>query len=163
MKQNDEQMTQGNGLVDSDEPMYPVTVDGETLELTLEQLIAAAEKGLSRMNQQAQMEETDGMSQMPEMAGNAGEQNGESEGYRRFQEAYPTVRPTEIPEQVWAQAGETGDLLEAYRLYEIMQLRQEIADLRMNQKNRERDVGSARSDGESTITDPIILALMGKG
>ncbi len=141
---------EAEALVDSDEPMYPVTVDGETLELTLEQLIAAAEQGLSRMNEQAGKEP---MEEVP----------AESQAYRRFMQAYPDVKPTEIPEQVWTQANQTGDLLEAYRMYEIMQLRQEIADLRMNQKNRERDVGSARSDGESKITDPIILALMGKG
>ena len=35
--------------------------------------------------------------------------------------------------------------------------------LRKNADNRRMDVGSARSDGENTITDPIILALMGKG
>ena len=163
MKQNENPMAPETGLVDSEEPMYPVTVDGETMELTLEQLIAAAEQGLSRMNQQAQRDEMGGM---PPVAGAENPEmmpEGDSEGYRRFQQAYPDVRPTEIPEQVWAQAGQTGDLLEAYRLHEIMQLRQEIADLRMNQKNRERDVGSARSDGESMITDPIILALMGKG
>ena len=48
-------------------------------------------------------------------------------------------------------------------MFEIAQLRQELADMKLNQKNRERDVGSARSDGESRITDPIILALLGKG
>ena len=74
---------------------------------------------------------------------------------------FPTA--TEKEASVWEQANRTGDLLEAYRVFEIAQLRQELADLKLNQKNRERDVGSARSDGESRITDPIILALLGKG
>lgn len=51
----------------------------------------------------------------------------------------------------------------AYRAFEIRKLREELEQLRKNADNRRMDVGSARSDGENTITDPIILALMGKG
>ena len=134
-----------------------VMVDGEEMQLTLEQLIAAAEQGLSRANQSAR---ADGMAgSQPGMTADG--QNGDV--YGRFLQAYPDVCPTDIPESVWEQANRTGDLLEAYRVFEIAQLRQELADLKLNQKNRERDVGSARSDGESRITDPIILALLGKG
>ena len=150
---NKEQMQpQQAAMTDSDEPLYAVNVDGETMELTLEQLIAAAEQGLSRANQQAQAESA----AMP----TAGE---DGQPYSRFLNAYPEVRPMDIPEEVWQEANRTGDLLEAYRVYEISKLRQELEDLRMNRKNREMDVGSARSDGENKMTDPIILALMGKG
>ena len=45
-------------LTDSEEQLYTVMVDGEEMQLTLEQLIAAAEQGLSRANQSAR---TDGM------------------------------------------------------------------------------------------------------
>ena len=38
-----------------------------------------------------------------------------------------------------------------------------VEELKKNAENRKMDVGSARSDGENNITDPIILALMGKG
>ncbi len=137
-------------LTDSEEQMYAVNVDGETIELTLEQLIAAAEQGLSKMNLTAQQEE------LP-----AGQP--QDSAYGRFAGAYPDMKPTDIPEEVWQEAERTGDLLGAYRLYEIRQLRQELEDLKTNQKNRALDVGSARSDGQSRITDPIILALMGKG
>ncbi|MGN1014445.1 MAG: hypothetical protein ACI4PM_03695 [Butyricicoccus sp.] len=153
---NREQMNAQQGaLTDSDEPLYAVTVDGETMELTLEQLIAAAEQGLSRANQQAQA----GM--MPQQSAPETGENGQT--YSRFLNAYPDVRPMDIPEEVWQEANRTGDLLEAYRVYEIAKLRQELEDLRTNRQNREFDVGSARSDGENRITDPIILALMGKG
>ena len=144
-------------LTDSEEQLYTVMVDGEEMQLTLEQLIAAAEQGLSRANQSAR---ADGMAGgQPGMTAEG--QSGDV--YNRFLQAYPDVCPTDIPESVWEQANRTGDLLEAYRVFEIAQLRQELADLKLNQKNRERDVGSARSDGESRITDPIILALLGKG
>ena len=142
-------------LTDSEEQLYTVMVDGEEMQLTLEQLIAAAEQGLSRANQSAR---ADGMAgSQPGMTADG--QSGDV--YNRFLQAYPDVCPTDIPESVWEQANRTGDLLEAYRVFEIAQLRQELADMKLNQKNRERDVGSARSDGESRITDPIILALLG--
>jgi hypothetical protein len=141
--------TENTMPADSEQPLYTVNVDGQPLELTLEQLVAAAEQGLSRANESALQD------------GRAGGANGTP--YDRFLQAYPEVRPTDIPDSVWEQANRTGDLLEAYRIFEIAQLRQELEDCRLNRQNRERDVGSARSDGESRITDPIILALMGKG
>ncbi|MDO5547732.1 MAG: hypothetical protein Q4F79_04515 [Eubacteriales bacterium] len=147
---------QDNLPMDSDEPLYTVNVDGQPMELTLEQLIAAAEQGLSRANEAARQ---DGMAAPEGAAGGA----PDNAVYNRFLQAYPEVHPTDIPESVWEQANRTGDLLEAYRIFEIAQLRQQLEDLKINQTNRERDVGSARSDGESRITDPIILALMGKG
>ena len=148
----------GNPMpMDSDEQLFTINVDGQPMELTLEQLIAAAEQGLSRANEAAGQEGA--------VPGTPSEANGaaDNSAYSRFLQAYPEVHPMDIPESVWEQANRTGDLLEAYRIFEIAQLRQELEDLKLNQKNRARDVGSARSDGESRITDPIILALMGKG
>ena len=69
----------------------------------------------------------------------------------------------ELTLEVWDDANRSGDLLGAYRAFEIRKLREELEQLRKNADNRRMDVGSARSDGENTITDPIILALMGKG
>ena len=59
-RQNTEMPAQKNDpmLTDSEEQLYTVMVDGEEMQLTLEQLIAAAEQGLSRANQSAR---TDGM------------------------------------------------------------------------------------------------------
>ena len=137
-------------LMDSDEQTYTVTVDGQKVELTLEQLIAAAEQGLSKINDTARQNQT------------MGEQsNGHI--YQAFLDEYPNIRPDEIPPEVWDEANRSGDLLGAYRVYEIKKLREELENFRKNADNRKMDVGSARSDGENTITDPIILALMGKG
>ncbi len=143
------------------EPTYAVTVDGQTLELTLEQLIAAAEQGLSRANDAAKTGPAGGM---PE------QMNGAMRGpfaqpnvYQSFLSAYPDINAQDIPPEVWDEANRSGDLLDAYRAYEIRKLREELEQLRKNADNRRMDVGSARSDGENNITDPIILALMGKG
>ena len=145
MQMNNTQMPQAakNQQLQDTEQTYAVTVDGQTLELTLEQLIAAAEQGLSRANDAAKRSQNGG-------------QGGQSNVYQSFLSAYPDVNAQDIPPEVWDDANRSGDLLGAYRAFEIRKLRK-------NADNRRMDVGSARSDGENTITDPIILALMGKG
>ena len=52
--------------------------------------------------------------------------------------------------------------MSAYRKWEIAELRDELAALEMNQKNRRAAVGPAQSDGEPTGVDPVTLALLGK-
>lgn len=60
MHMNNTQMPQAakNQQPQDTEQTYAVTVDGQTLELTLEQLIAAAEQGLSRANDAAKRSRT---------------------------------------------------------------------------------------------------------
>ena len=149
MQMNNTQMPQAakNQQPQDTEQTYAVTVDGQTLELTLEQLITAAEQGLSRANDAAKRSQN----------------GGQSNVYQSFLSAYPDINAQDIPSEVWDDANRTGDLLGAYRAFEIRNLREELEQLRKNADNRRMDVGSARSDGENTITDPIILALMGKG
>lgn len=143
------------------EQTYAVTVDGQTLELNLEQLIAAAERGLSRANDAAKNGQSEEMS--AQMAGAMRGQFTQPNVYQSFLSAYPDINAQDIPPEVWDEANRSGDLLGAYRAYEISKLREELEQLRKNADNRRMDVGSARSDGENNITDPIILALMGKG
>ena len=152
MQMNNTQMSQAakNQQPQDTEQTYAVTVDGQTLELTLEQLIAAAEQGLSRANDAAKRSQNGG-------------QGGQSNVYQSFLSAYPDINAQDIPPEVWDDANRSGGLLGAYRAFEIRKLREELEQLRKNADNRRMDVGSARSDGENTITDPIILALMGKG
>lgn len=52
--------------------------------------------------------------------------------------------------------------MSAYRKWEIAELRDELAALEMNQKNRRAAVGPAQSDGEPVGVDPVTLALLGK-
>ena len=121
---------------------YPVEVDGE-------ELIDAAAQGLSKRN--AYIRRNRAANAMP---------NGQI--YAAFVEEYPDVRPEDIPQQVWEWARQEGSLVSAYRKWEIAELRDELAALEMNQKNRRSAVGPAQSDGEPTGVDPVTLALLGK-
>lgn len=128
---------------------YPVEVDGDIVELTLEELIDAAAQGLSKRN--AYIRRNRAANAMP---------NGQI--YAAFVEEYPDVRPEDIPQQVWEWAQQEGSLVSAYRKWEIAELRDELAALEMNQKNRRAAIGPAQSDGEPVGADPVTLALLGK-
>ena len=128
---------------------FPAPVDGQTVELTLEQLIEAASLGLSKQNAYARRNRA--ANGMP---------NGQI--YAAFVEEYPDVRPEEIPQQVWQWAQQEGSLVSAYRKWEILELKDELAALEMNQKNRRAAVGPAQSDGEPAGVDPVTLALLGR-
>ena len=111
---------------------YPVEVDGDIVELTLEELIEAAAQGLSKRN--AYIRRNRAANAMP---------NGQI--YAAFVEEYPDVRPEDIPQQVWEWAQQEGSLVSAYRKWEIAELRDELAALEMNQKNRRAAVGRSRT------------------
>ena len=128
---------------------FPVPVDGQMVELTLEELIEAASLGLSKQN--AYVRRNRAAAGMP---------NGQI--YAAFVEEYPEVRPDEIPQQVWEWAQQEGSLVSAYRKWEILTLRDELAALEMNRKNRRAAVGTAQSDGEPTGVDPVTMALLGR-
>ena len=67
-----------------------------------------------------------------------------------FLEAYPDIRDFEheIPTEVWEKVRGGESLLPAYRAFENEQLRAEVEQLRQNEKNRERAVGSMTGAGE---------------
>lgn len=70
-----------------------------------------------------------------------------------FLAEYPDVDPKDIPHEVWAEFGETMDLVGSYRKHEIKQLRKENETLKQNQKNKERSTGSRRTAGATTPKD----------
>ena len=128
---------------------FPVPVDGQVVELTLDELIQAASLGLSRQN--AYVRRNRAAAGMP---------NGQI--YAAFVEEYPDVRPEDIPQQVWEWAQQEGSLVSAYRKWEILTLKDELAAMEMNRKNRRAAVGPAQSDGEPAGVDPVTLALLGR-
>lgn len=128
---------------------YPVPVDGQMVELTLDELIQAASLGLSKQN--AYIRRNRAANGIP---------NGQI--YAAFVEEYPDVRPEDIPQQVWEWAQQEGSLVSAYRKWEILELKDELAAMEMNQKNRRAAVGPAQSDGEPAGVDPVTLALLGR-
>ena len=139
----------GDPAAQGGQQTFPVPVDGEMRQLTLEELIQAASLGLSKQN--AYIRRNRAANGMP---------NGQI--YAAFVEEYPDVRPDEIPPQVWEWAQQEGSLVSAYRKWEILTLKDELAALEMNQKNRRAAVGPAQSDGEPAGVDPVTLALLGK-
>ncbi len=139
----------GDPTAQGSQQTFPVPVDGEMRQLTLEELIQAASLGLSKQN--AYIRRNRAANGMP---------NGQI--YAAFVEEYPDVRPDEIPPQVWEWAQQEGSLVSAYRKWEILTLKDELAALEMNQKNRRAAVGPAQSDGEPAGVDPVTLALLGK-
>lgn len=79
-----------------------------------------------------------------------------------FLAEFPDVKAADIPQEVWQQSRETGDLAGAYRKYansqkdnEIAQLKQELETLKLNQKNKDRSTGSRKSVGATTPKDPF--------
>lgn len=128
---------------------FPVPVDGQTVELTLDELIQAASLGLSKQN--AYVRRNRAANGIP---------NGQI--YAAFVEEYPDVRPEDIPQQVWEWAQQEGSLVSAYRKWEILELKDELAAMEMNRKNRRAAVGPAQSDGEPAGVDPVTLALLGR-
>nr|WP_297170983.1 hypothetical protein [uncultured Agathobaculum sp.] len=128
---------------------FPVPVDGQTVELTIDELIQAASLGLSKQNAYVRRNRAA-----------AGMTNGQI--YAAFVEEYPDVRPEDIPQQVWQWAQQEGSLVSAYRKWEILTLKDELEAMEMNQKNRRAAVGPAQSDGEPAGVDPVTLALLGR-
>ena len=139
----------GDPTAQAGQQTFPVPVDGTIRELTLEELLEAASLGLSKQN--AYIRRNRAANTMP---------NGQI--YAAFVEEYPDVKPEDIPPQVWEWAQQEGSLVSAYRKWEILELKDELAALEMNQKNRHAAVGPAQSDGEPAGVDPVTLALLGK-
>lgn len=79
-----------------------------------------------------------------------------------FLHRFPNVKAEEIPESVWEEVRQTGDLVGAYvrhqeseKATEIQKLKDEIETLKQNQKNAERSAGSSRSAGNKSTKSTI--------
>lgn len=75
-----------------------------------------------------------------------------SKSIQRFIKAYPDVKATDVPPEVWKDYREhRADLVDCYQLYENKKLKDEIKSLKQNQKNKERSTGSKKSAGKKTV------------
>lgn len=108
-------------------------------------------KELSEDDARAQVRAKHGKKQeaKPEKA----EENSKQEAIRRFIALYPGMKSDSIPQSVWDEADRIGDLIGPYQKYEAQKLREEIATLKQNKKNRERSTGSRRTAGATTPKD----------
>lgn len=81
------------------------------------------------------------------------EEEKRQDAIHRFIALYPGVKSEDIPQSVWDEAERMGDLIGPYQKYESQKLRDEIAQLKQNTKNRERSTGSRRTVGATTPRD----------
>ena len=81
--------------------------------------------------------------------------------YEAFVDAYPDVRPEDIPSQVWQRFRTHGDLVRAYAQYENEQLRGQLLTLRQNSENAARRVGSVAGDAHTPQRDAFLEGLLG--
>ena len=79
-----------------------------------------------------------------------------------FVRRFPEVKAEEIPESVWAEVRQTGDLVGAYvrhmeskKADEIQKLKDEIEILKQNAENAKRSAGSSRSAGNKSNKSTI--------
>jgi len=78
----------------------------------------------------------------------------EQKMYLEFLEAYPNVKPEEVPVEVWQEVAKGRNLLDSYVRYENKRLKDEMAKFQQQQqvqqanaKNAENSTGSAKSQG----------------
>ena len=80
----------------------------------------------------------------------------EQEMYLEFLDAYPDVKPEDIPAEVWQEVKEGRSLLDAYVRYENKRLKDEMAKFQQQQQNQQANqtnaassTGSARDIGSA--------------
>lgn len=74
----------------------------------------------------------------------------------RFMREYPGVKYEDIPKEVWDEANQTGELVAAYRGYELRQLKAENEKLKQaakNERNAQRSTGPLKSTGSGQKKD----------
>lgn len=85
-----------------------------------------------------------------------------------FAKKYKDVDPKSIPQEVWDAVASGESLVSAYGNYQAKQterenekLRAEIAALKKNKENREKSIGSMKTDGQQKGKDPFLEGLFG--
>lgn len=87
----------------------------------------------------------------PEVDMNAVIQQIRKQSFQEFAQAYPDVKPADIPQEVWQDMEKTNNLLASYIKYEAKKIKDENAVLKKNAENKSRSVGSMKSSGNSTL------------
>ena len=82
------------------------------------------------------------------------EQNARiQEDIRRFQAAFPDVKPADIPAEVWEEVGKGKTLTEVWAMRENARLRAEMEAERKNKTNAQRSTGSRQTAGAADAQD----------
>lgn len=85
----------------------------------------------------------------------------------RFLKLYKNVDPGTIPKEVWDDVRNGETLVSAYGRYENRQLaesnrklQESINALKQNEKNKQKSIGSAKTEGKETAKDPFLEYLL---
>lgn len=96
-----------------------------------------------------------------------GQELARQQDIERFLKLYKDVDPNTIPKEVWddVRGGET--LVSAYGRYENRQLaesnrklQESLNALKQNEKNKQKSIGSAKTEGKETAKDPFLEYLL---
>jgi hypothetical protein len=86
----------------------------------------------------------------------------ESKMYSDFLEAYPDVKPEDIPTEVWKEVKSGRNLLDAYVRHENKQLKEQLTKFQTqtqiqqaNEKNAEISTGAVKNTQKQTAKDPF--------
>lgn len=85
----------------------------------------------------------------------------------RFLKLYKDVDPGQIPKEVWDDVRNGETLVSAYGRYENRQLaennrklQESINAMKQNEKNKQKSIGSAKTEGKETAKDPFLEYLL---
>lgn len=92
-----------------------------------------------------------------------GQELARQQDIERFLKLYKDVDPNTIPKEVWDDVRNGETLVSAYGRYENRQLaesnrklQESINALKQNEKNKQKSIGSAKTEGKETARDPFL-------
>lgn len=81
--------------------------------------------------------------------------------FNRFIVEYPDVKATDIPEEVWQRFRDGMDLTASYAIYENKALKNQVKQLKQNEINKQKSVGSVKGDSSEANADAFLEGLFG--
>lgn len=92
-----------------------------------------------------------------------GQELARQQDIERFLKIYKDVDPNTIPKEVWDDVRNGETLVSAYGRYENRQLaesnrklQESLNALKQNEKNKQKSIGSAKTEGKETAKDPFL-------
>lgn len=96
-----------------------------------------------------------------------GQELSRQQDIERFLKLYKDVDPNTIPKEVWDDVRNGETLVSAYGRYENRQLaesnrklQESLNALKQNEKNKQKSIGSAKTEGKETAKDPFLEYLL---
>lgn len=96
-----------------------------------------------------------------------GKELARQQDIERFLKLYKDVDPNTIPKEVWDDVRNGETLVSAYGRYENRQLaesnrklQESLNALKQNEKNKQKSIGSAKTEGKETAKDPFLEYLL---